>query len=152
MTSMKIEKLALVGIPVGAMFLLPKISPLAIRVVTIAGRKLKTVDRLGAAVEVSNVGDVALTVDVDVYGTDESEQYKIPIIRKTVDINPGETIRIPETGLMWSEVIPADAPTGIYHCFAWARWDTQQAFKRLDEAWDVEEPIRKADIEIKEVG
>jgi len=148
-----IRKALMVGIPIGAMFLLPRLAPLVVKVRTVGGTKVKGRDRLRAAVEVTNTGDVDLTnVRITVTGGTQPGVYEIPIISQFVDIPAGATVRIPETGLAESDVIPADAPTGTWGCFAWANWDTQQAFTKIDNAWEVREPIKKAEISIVGVG
>jgi hypothetical protein len=149
-----LKSIALAGIPLAAMFFLPKVFPrVALRIRPYAAiEKVKTIDKLSAAVTVKNSGEVDLTglrITLGARGPKPNYTYTLSIHEWTdVSLTKGQQLRFPTTGDEFSAIIPADAPTGSWEAVA-AVLDSAGnvlAHSELEDAWTVREPIKRVEI------
>jgi len=157
---MKLKDLLIAGVPIAAMYVLPRVvtTGLKVRVYAIGGDKKRGLDTFKAAATIKNTGDIDLTglhlkiVPVQPDGIEYPDNIAYVM---DISLAVGEERRFPETGYYESPTIREDAPLGTYKCRVYVylpELGAPLAKMDLDNAWNVIEPVRKIDITRVEVG
>ena len=149
----KMEDVALAALPLALLLISPQVT---VKIRAAGGEKIVGIDKLRAAVTVTNTGEKDLSnITVRAIGRIQTEEgvSELTIIDTTIDSLPaGQSVRIPSEGMAESGVIPEGVITGSWECYAYATWDSVIIDTRLPDAWTVREPIVSAEISISQVG
>jgi len=163
---LKLKDIALAGIPIAGMFIVPrvlKVGGLAITGLAAGGRKKRGIDYLEARATISNTGDVEFTdIKVSFMATSSDRTYFCKIGDYPIaSLSPGQTITT--DWVRTTLPIPSDFPLGnadlrvrvsdrdypatgelyaeVYYYDLYGQW-----------AWEVVEPVKKIEITTIEVG
>jgi hypothetical protein len=148
---MKLEEIALAGIPLSGLILLQRIAPLRVTVTAVAGTKKKGIDSFKVRVRIKNTGDVDIS-NWSVYATATHGSESVPIGSMNISLAKGEEKNFPSDTTYFETLVPATASTGTWDCLVVVvdapvgQSGTAKASKTVTGAWDVVEPVKAVEI------
>ena len=152
-----VKSLAIAGIPLGALVLLQRIPQLKVRVYAIGGDKKKGISEFWIAARVKNTGDVDISGwHIEMYASGPGG-VNFPLAVADISLAKGEEKRFPATDY-YKKKVPENIPTGTYSAVVFVVDSPSNqpgnivTQSRLDNAWNVIEPVRKVDITAIEVA